>query len=1329
MSRKDVPMPMNRVLRGVLRAIAATLPAWSVSAALAQSQVTRTVAYEYHPITGQLIKETVEPGSTDCVLTEHQLDAYGNRKLTTTSSCSPSGANFVPRATQYVYAAQNGHGEGAFVTALRVGKPGLDANPALAMSRASNRIDPGTGQPLDKTIEADAGRHLTTRVEYDGFGRVKRQYTPVSRDGSGASVDGYVDTRRVYCLGPMKTAQAGELAACLDIRSLGTIPVDYRSRLNTDGQGNPVATVAPTIVSAYYLETQSYGPSGEAAGPPSRVHYDSLHREVAKEIRHFSGKWVMELTAYDELGLVVAGWNNFYGRDVSGAVTPGNADDHRQWTVAFDLMHRAVHQRGYWRGAENGSRLERDQLTIFRGLESIAEIPAGSTPDQVSRQTIARKDAQGLVVQTVDAYGATLNTAYDAVGNPVRIVDAMSNTTAIAYSPGHARFRVEMSDPSIGTWKYEYDGLGQLRRQIDGKRQPTSLDYDELGRMTAKRNADLNTVWYHDRTSAGQPCASGHNRLCEVASGADPANPALPKVAHYRMSYDSLARLAETALGTGDRTFVSSAAYDGLGRVARQSYPTGFAVSYGYAGPSDPVPGVLVRVADAANAARVFWQIDGLARSDVFNSRGQLLKSRLGNGVESAHNMDPLSGKAFRLFATNGAGDWVLNHRYTYDKVANIVTREEAWRAVMDEFQYDRLNRLTHHQLRSGSDAGATRAVGVTYNALGSILSKEDVGGYRYNAAGASQPFAVKSAGGSDYFYDDNGQLTSVTGVQRRTNTWTAFNRPATMSYGSNKVTFLYDGDYKRLREDFYSAGMLQRRVFQLHPDSAGGLSYEREDVVAGPNARTEHRHYVSIGGEVVAVVKTLGEGAGAGAVQADPKLLNYWHKDALGSIVAVSDANGQVIERALFDPWGRRQASTGAEMALTDGPAHGDRGFTGHEHLDELALVHMNGRLYDPLLGRFISADPLIQDPTLLQGYNRYSYVLNNPLIYRDPTGEWWQIPVFVVGFVLAQEGNQYWRMAGQIMMMAALSGAGKAGGLVESGLGSVSQTFAHGGLGNAVVSAGVATALTPGATVESIAQSMLFAAAFNVVGAETLNKSIPAKMLAHAVVGCLQGAATGGSCGPSALSGVVGKGFSEATSGLDLHWAVEGTMTMVAGGTASVVGGGKFASGAAQAGFAYLFNNLSKHGRSLARLAGKGAQYLSDVLLEAGAEPIHSNLHLRANGVHAIADGVFQFKGADFFHVAEVKLGEGDFTKNQRIVYKALAKGEDIEMWGTGADKLGARLGLKPDAKGVYKVPAGKLQIEVFTFTQQGAPTPSRSKIMNDALKKGVNARGGLD
>ncbi|WP_249269591.1 RHS repeat-associated core domain-containing protein, partial [Shewanella sp. SACH] len=63
-------------------------------------------------------------------------------------------------------------------------------------------------------------------------------------------------------------------------------------------------------------------------------------------------------------------------------------------------------------------------------------------------------------------------------------------------------------------------------------------------------------------------------------------------------------------------------------------------------------------------------------------------------------------------------------------------------------------------------------------------------------------------------------------------------------------------------------------------------------------------------------------------------------------------------------------------------------RGFTDHEHLNEQQLIHMNGRIYDYNLGRFMSVDPFIQSPTSTQSVNPYSYIMNNPLAGTDPTG-----------------------------------------------------------------------------------------------------------------------------------------------------------------------------------------------------------------------------------------------------------------------------------------------------------------------------------------------------
>jgi RHS repeat-associated protein len=115
-----------------------------------------------------------------------------------------------------------------------------------------------------------------------------------------------------------------------------------------------------------------------------------------------------------------------------------------------------------------------------------------------------------------------------------------------------------------------------------------------------------------------------------------------------------------------------------------------------------------------------------------------------------------------------------------------------------------------------------------------------------------------------------------------------------------------------------------------------------------------------------------------------------YLHRDYQGSILAVSNSAGNVVEKRLFDAWGNVvKVQDGNGLPVADGSWLIDRGYTGHEHLHSIGIIHMNGRLYDPKLHRFLQPDNYVQDPTNTQNYNRYGYVMNNPLRYTDPSGE----------------------------------------------------------------------------------------------------------------------------------------------------------------------------------------------------------------------------------------------------------------------------------------------------------------------------------------------------
>lgn len=125
-----------------------------------------------------------------------------------------------------------------------------------------------------------------------------------------------------------------------------------------------------------------------------------------------------------------------------------------------------------------------------------------------------------------------------------------------------------------------------------------------------------------------------------------------------------------------------------------------------------------------------------------------------------------------------------------------------------------------------------------------------------------------------------------------------------------------------------------------------------------------------------------------------------YLHRDYLGSIVAITNQEGNVVEKRLFDAWGNiTQVQDGAGVDLNVLTIL-DRGYTGHEHLQGVHLIHMNGRLYDPVIHRFLQPDNFVQDPFYTQNYNRYGYCWNNPLKFTDPSGE--IIPLIVGGIIL---------------------------------------------------------------------------------------------------------------------------------------------------------------------------------------------------------------------------------------------------------------------------------------------------------------------------------------
>jgi RHS repeat-associated protein len=204
-----------------------------------------------------------------------------------------------------------------------------------------------------------------------------------------------------------------------------------------------------------------------------------------------------------------------------------------------------------------------------------------------------------------------------------------------------------------------------------------------------------------------------------------------------------------------------------------------------------------------------------------------------------------------------------------------------------------------------------------------------------------------------------------------RTVTYTSAERVNTLAKSGNTATFKYNHAGQRTQMTVTGTTSYTRTYL--------GGNYERE--VKG--STTTERLYLG-GTPYSAPVVAVRTNNGAWA-------LNYIHRDYLGSIVAVSNAAGNLVESRSYDAWGRlRNPSTLQPFAHNAQPALLlGRGYTGHEHLPEFGLINMNARLYDPVIGRFLSPDPYVQAPDYSQSFNRYAYVWNNPLIYTDPDGE----------------------------------------------------------------------------------------------------------------------------------------------------------------------------------------------------------------------------------------------------------------------------------------------------------------------------------------------------
>jgi RHS repeat-associated protein len=883
---------------------------------------TRSTAYVYDS-KGQVVRELIEPqDSSLCLVTEYTYDGHGNRASAQPRNCN--GTSTIPGVGTE---AAKPTGSALFTTGavqVRHDYPGVNSaterkiTTTNALGHQGVEVqDTAFGTPLSRS---DANG-LVTRWRYDGFGRKTLEQEP---DGSG--------TRWLY-----ETCNVDSATTCPP--DTGIYRLKYRLT-HYEVSGANVATDA-----------------GTKNGPYGRTYHDNLDRVVVEESEGWDGagaaRPIRQMSKFDTRGRLAEKSRPYYADQGVPAASPA--------LYEHDVLGRLTLEMRF----DNGlTRTTYDGLTIRREVAVVDTATASTT--QTTHTLTETRNALGQVASVTDTLGKAMTRSYTPWGDLQTSTDSAGNTITVSYNlRGH---KTRLVDPDLGTWTYENNALGQLVKQTDALAKSTTLEYDLLGRLKRRVEPDHESRWAYDTQYAdASACANAKGRLCEASTTSGYSR---------KLAYDSLGRPTTTTTkadvtgGTG--SYQDDLSYNARGQVATRTYPGAagqrLSLTHTYT-----TLGYLKSVKNTSTGT-VYWSA---GQQDEY---GNLTQQVYGNGVTTTRSFDFMQRL---LTSAAGTGNAVQNDSYSYDHAGNLRSRTEtrAGAILTSQYDYDNLNRLKT-EARSGGAVSGTQTLTWSYDDIGNLSSRSDVGSYTYPASGANavRPHAVSSITGTvngvtnpGYSYDANGNILTSAG---RSATWTSFNLPATLTRGPNQLSWLYDSEHERVREQLKVNGTLTRTTVYVNPAAGAGLFYEEE--IAG--SVVKRRHYIN-GGEGAMAVLTRQSGV------ADE--VRYWHKDHLDSNTVVTNESGAVVERLEYEPFGkRRKADNTTDAAGTLTALSTDRGFTEHEMLDEVGLIHMNGRIFDPAIGRFLSADPSVPHPDDMQSYNHYSYARNRPLSMVDPSG-----------------------------------------------------------------------------------------------------------------------------------------------------------------------------------------------------------------------------------------------------------------------------------------------------------------------------------------------------
>jgi len=562
--------------------------------------------------------------------------------------------------------------------------------------------------------------------------------------------------------------------------------------------------------------------------------------------------------------------------------------------------------------------------------------------------------------QTVDPAGMTVNATDYELSSPTTVYSSVNYNY---YSNGHASSVVlnsntintftydsygrqtNMTDVNYGGsgYTYTYNDYNQITSEEDPNTQTTSMTYDLLGRTTGKTSVEGTYTYSY---SSG---TTGTNLLLSQQL----VNSAATYTSTISYSYDALHRPTSVDVNGLTTTYT----YDAYNNVQTKTYPgSGFEITNTYS--SD---GYLEETDKTGGSA--IWT------AEYMNPAGQYVDYLLGNGTHTTKSYTPYG------LLTGIVGGSYENIKYDFDSTnGNLRWRISEGGNLKENYTYDgSLNsRLSEAKSYYVPTTTTTADIVMTYDQNGNIVSKSDI----------CAPTTTYTDGSS------NNQITQVPNsssliLAPQAVTYTSFNAPTSISLNGYSMTLQYGPDNNR--EQTVLTDPSSNTTTRTY-----GNAYEK--TVYSDGSPTTEVNYIQCGGDLVAMYVN----------QAGADTMNYVYTDHLGSILAVNNVKTTFYQS--FDVWGNyRNPTNGSYTSIPTNPLWMYRGFTGHEHMPELQLINANGRLYDPLVGSMLSPDITVQAPGNTQNYNRYSYCMNNPLKYSDPSGFFY----FITAAIAANEAS----------------------------------------------------------------------------------------------------------------------------------------------------------------------------------------------------------------------------------------------------------------------------------------------------------------------------------